>query len=210
MTARITRVYQLLLASMLLLMSVLADVSAQPDSVSPSGEIGIAEASRLPTTPVSLVIPDAAVDAEVERNQIDNGVMLNPSGPWVVSWYEETALLGEVNNTVLAGHVDYWGVGPAVFWTIRDLSEGAPMQVRGENGALYTFEVEWVRTYAVADLTPEMIRATIGPTDYRAVTLITCGGAFDEATGSYLSRTIVRGKLVDTDPVPPSTYSGLI
>ncbi len=157
------------------------------------------------TAPVSIAIPDATVDAEVERNQIVDGVMLDPSGPWVVSWYQETGELGELNNTVMSGHVDYWDVGPAVFYTVAQLAEGAPITVKGENGATYTYAVEWIRDYEVAGLTPEAINEIVGPTDYRALTLITCGGEFDYDRGEYLYRTVIRAKLVDVDGMPAET-----
>ena len=165
------------------------------------GPLGLNPAVGQPVAPLSIVIPDASVDAEVERNQIVDGVMLDPSGPWVVSWYQETGMLGEIDNLVMSGHVDYWDVGPAVFWTVGQLEEGAPMQVRGEDGSMYTYEVEWVKDYDVAGLTPEVINEIVGPTDYRAITLITCGGEFNFDTGQYASRTIIRGRLVDVEGV---------
>ena len=164
-----------------------------------TGLLGLTPKPHDTSVPVSITIPDAGVDAEVERNEIVDGVLLNPSGPWVVSWYQETGLLGEIDNVVMAGHVDYWDVGPAVFWTVGDLAANAQMEVRGEDGAVSTYTVEWIRTYEVAGLTPETIKEIAGPTDYRALTLITCGGDFNHDTGEYLSRTIVRGKLVTTE-----------
>jgi hypothetical protein len=58
--------------------------------------------------PVALVVDKVQIDAEVESLQIVDGVMQNPTGPWVVSWYEQTAELGEIGNVVMAGHVEYW------------------------------------------------------------------------------------------------------
>ncbi len=143
-------------------------------------------------TPAAIRIDAAQVDAEVETIEIVDGVMQNPTGPWVVSWYQETARLGESGNTVMAGHVDYWDVGPAVFYTLKDLSQGDEIQVTGEDGTVYTYALEWSRLYTVAELTPETIQEIIGPTEAPALTLITCGGAFDYATGEYLERFVVR------------------
>jgi hypothetical protein len=172
-----------------------------------AGPLGLNPEPVSSTAPVSISIPDATVDAEVERNEIVDGIMLDPSGPWVVSWYQETGQLGEFDNAVMSGHVDYWDVGPAVFYTVGQLQQGAPMHVRGENGVTYTFQVEWVKTYDIAGLTPEAINEIVGPTDYRALTLITCGGAFDYDRGEYLSRTVIRGRLVDTEGIPSTTAS---
>lgn len=199
-----------LVISVLMALSLSAGTSASTGLELPSwgegeplaGPLGLNPAPPTTSDPVSITIPDAEVDAEVERNQIVDGVMLDPSGPWVVSWYQETGRLGEVDNVVMSGHVDYWDVGPAVFWTVGQLDEGAVMQVRGSDGATYTYAVAWVRTYEVAGLTPETINEIVGPTNTEALTLITCGGDFDYDTGQYLSRTIVRGHLVEVDGVP--------
>lgn len=163
-----------------------------------AGPLGLNPTSDAGAVPVSISIPDAGVDTEVERNQIVDGVMLDPSGPWVASWYQETGKLGQVDNTVMSGHVDYWDVGPAVFWEVPNLAEGAPINVVGEDGKTYTYAVEWVQDFEVAGLTAEAINDIVGPTETRSLTLITCGGAFDYNAGEYLSRTVVRATLVDT------------
>ncbi|GIW03883.1 MAG: hypothetical protein KatS3mg059_0503 [Thermomicrobiales bacterium] len=74
--------------------------------------------------PVSITIQKIGVDATIETIEIVDGVMQDPTGPWVVSWYKETARLGEVGNVVMAGHLDYWDVGPAVFYNIAQLHQG--------------------------------------------------------------------------------------
>jgi hypothetical protein len=199
-----------LIASVMVIIGLTAGVSASTGLQLPgwgngrelAGPLGLNPRPDAGTAPVSIAIPDASVDTEVERNQIVDGVMLDPSGPWVVSWYQETGELGEVNNSVMSGHVDYWDVGPAVFYTVDQLSQGAPIYVRGENGATYTYAVEWIKDYEVAGLTPEAINEIVGPTDYRALTLITCGGTFDYDRGEYLYRTVIRAKLVDVEGMP--------
>src|SRR5215211_9044752 len=40
--------------------------------------------------PVSITIEKAAVDAVIEVREIVDGLMQDPTGPWVVSWYKET------------------------------------------------------------------------------------------------------------------------
>src|SRR5581483_5420865 len=52
-----------------------------------TGELLTARRTGVP--PVSIQIEKAGVDAPVERVDIVDGVMQNPSGPWVVSWYED-------------------------------------------------------------------------------------------------------------------------
>lgn len=158
---------------------------------------GVAAASA--QIPVAIVIPGAGVDAEVERSRIVDGQMLDPSGPWVVAWYEGTGLAGSIDNAVMSGHVDYWDVGPAVFYTVASLGQGAEITVLGVDGGSFTYAVEYVERVSIEGLTEEKIGQIVGPTDYGALTLITCGGEFDYDLGQYYSRDIIRARLVGSD-----------
>lgn len=143
--------------------------------------------------PVGLQIEAIDLDASVEQQQIEDGVMLNPSGPFVVAWYKETGRLGEArNNVVLAGHLDYWDVGPAIFYDLWKLEPGNKVRVIGKNGKAFLYKVEWVKEYMIADLDTTAIQEIIGPTQNESLTLITCGGTFDYTTGEYESRVIAR------------------
>lgn len=163
-----------------------------------AGPLGLNPKPAQGEIPVAIRIPDASVDADVEQNQIVKGVMQDPSGPWVVSWYKETDMVGQRGNSVMSGHVDYWGVGPSVFYTVGQLQPGAEIDVTGKDGTVYTYAVEWVKTYTLQELTAETINSIVSPdaTTYPALTLITCGGDFDQAKGEYLGRTIIRAKLM--------------
>lgn len=143
--------------------------------------------------PVAIAIPNAQVDAVVEQREIIDGVMQDPSGPWVVSWYKETPKIGAQGNTVMAGHVDYWGVGDSVFANVQFLAKGDLITISGDNNKVYTYKVSWVRLYNAADAPIEEI---VGATSRRALTLITCGGEFDQVEKVYLERTIVRANYV--------------
>ncbi len=147
--------------------------------------------------PTAIRIANAQVDAEVETVEIVDGVMQNPTGPWVVSWYEETAELGVRGNVVMAGHIDYWNVGPAVFFNLRDMAPGDQIEVIGEDQSSHFYTVEWNETYDLEELTSGRISELVGPTEDPVISLITCGGEFDYASGEYLSRTVVRGALVE-------------
>ncbi len=139
--------------------------------------------------PSSLHIEKSGVDAQVEVIGIINGAMQDPTGPWIVSWYKETAKLGETGNAVIAGHVDYWNVGPCVFKNLALLAKGDPIQITGDNKQVYNYVVDYQKLYQ-ADNAP--IQDIVGATKSESLTLITCGGEFDYATGHYLYRTVVR------------------
>lgn len=152
---------------------------------------------RAGVLPVALRIDAVEIEAPIEEQEIIDGVMQNPSGPFVVSWYKETGRLGEINNLVLAGHLDYWDVGEAVFYNVWQLEEGDIVEVLGQNDEVFQFEVNWVRNFQVDELTPETIQDEIvGPTTLESITLITCGGPFDYEAGEYLERIVIRGTRV--------------
>ena len=143
--------------------------------------------------PVSIQIEKAGINAPIERVAIIDGVMQNPSGPWVVSWYEDLAALGAGSNVVMAGHVDYWNVGPAVFWNLSQLVAGDEIHVTGEDGRVVDYVVDWLRNYIVADMTPADLEDVVGTTGVECLTLITCSiGSWDPATQQYLERMVLR------------------
>jgi LPXTG-site transpeptidase (sortase) family protein len=147
--------------------------------------------------PIALTIEKAAVDAGIERLRVVDGVMQDPTGPWVVAWYENLGALGEHGNVVLAGHIDFWNVGPAVFYSISLLSPGDEIVVTGEDGEVYTYVVDWVRQYDAENAPLDEI---VGDTGADTLTLITCGGTFDYTNAHYLQRTVVRAERVETPP----------
>ena len=150
--------------------------------------------------PMAIVVEAAGIDAEVETLNIVNGQMEDPTGPWVVSWYQQSAALGEIGNVMLAGHVDYWGVGPSVFYNVRDLVEGDRIDLTGENGDVFSYDVVWNETFALEELVSGTMAEIVAPSEDQIVTLFTCGGEFDYVNGEYLSRTLIRGQRVSPEP----------
>jgi Sortase domain len=146
--------------------------------------------------PVAIKIDKAQVDAQVEQQDIVNGVMQNPSGPYVVSWYRGTGELGEDDNIVMAGHLDYWDVGAAVFYNVWKLQPNDEVDVTGEDHVVYRYKVDWVKKYDLADLEKGGVQEIVGSTKTEKLTLITCGGDFDYDKGEYLSRIVIRASRI--------------
>lgn len=149
--------------------------------------------------PIAIKIDKAGVDAQVETQEIVDGVMQNPSGPFVVSWYRETGRPGEADNIVMAGHLDYWDVGQAVFWNLGKLQKGDVIEITGEDNHVYKYKVDWSKSYKTEDLTPKVLRKIVGKSDSEELTLITCTGDFDYNRGAYLSRLVVRASRMPDD-----------
>ena len=65
------------------------------------------------------------------------------------------------------------------------------------NGVTAIFRVTGVRQYVKSRFPA---KAIYGATNFAALRLITCGGAFDYATGHYLSSTVVFASLTSSRP----------
>lgn len=160
------------------------------------------EVAEIPpgVAPITFQVPDFGVDAPIEIGAIVDGALTDPTGPWVIVWYEALGRLGQGTNVVFSGHVDYYTVGPAVLWTFKEpgMAPGQVIQVTAEDGQVFQYAVEWSRQFHVAtELTPEVIQNEIvNHTGYEAITVVTCGGEFDPSTGEYLSRIIVRANQI--------------
>ncbi len=149
--------------------------------------------------PVQMVVPNAGVNAPVETGTVTpEGVMLDPSGPWVITWYDAIAAPGQNRNVVMAAHLDWWEIGEAVFWHVPSLPAGDLVSLYMDDGTQYDYAIEWSRLYNVAtELTPEVIQTEIvNHTGYEALTIVTCGGEFNPATSEYYSRIVVRANAV--------------
>lgn len=184
--------------------AVFADPGAQlPESSrggSRTGPLGPSDAVQTLASerPTAMIIPEAEVDAEVEVNYIIDGQMKDPTGAWVIAWYEGTGLLHEKKKNMLySGHVDYWGVGPSVLRNVARLPEGAEITVLGDKGGQAVYTVEYIERVTLANMTPEKMHEITAPTPYEALTIITCGGEFDYNAGEYLQRDIIRARLVE-------------
>ncbi|MGH3176184.1 MAG: class F sortase, partial [Streptosporangiaceae bacterium] len=110
------------------------------------------------------------------------------------AWYKYSATPGQIGSAVIEGHVDSQQ-GPAVFFRLGALHRGDMIDVTLADGVTAEFRVTGVREYSK---TRFPTKAIYGTTDFAALRLITCGGAFDYATGHYLSSTVVFASLASS------------
>jgi LPXTG-site transpeptidase (sortase) family protein len=147
------------------------------------------------TTDIRLQIPRLGMNTAVNSRTVGtNGQMGDPSGPWMVVWYDFRPFSAGVGgypgepgaNVVMAGHVDYIRVGPAVFYGLQNLAAGDQITVTGANGPI-TYAVQWVQWASPsADFTSYVTHQ-----GQETITLVTCVGSF--SAGHYSNRLVVRG-----------------
>ena len=143
--------------------------------------------------PVSLTIPSIGVRTGLIHLGLTlSGALQVPSTTTIAGWYTGSARPGATGAAVIVGHIDS-RTGPGVFFRLRLLHPGSRVYVRRADGTLAVFEVTSVRSYPKSRFPT---RAVYGPVPDAELRLITCGGAFDDATGHYLSNVIVYATLV--------------
>jgi sortase (surface protein transpeptidase) len=143
--------------------------------------------------PVSLTIPSIGVRTGlVHLGLASSGALQVPSDTTVAGWYTGSARPGATGAAVIVGHIDSRN-GPGVFFRLRLLHPGSRVYVRRADGTLAVFRVTSVRSYPKSRF-PTL--AVYGPVPDAELRLITCGGAFDFATGHYLSNVIAYATLV--------------
>jgi LPXTG-site transpeptidase (sortase) family protein len=139
-----------------------------------------------------LAIPSIEVDAPVIVVGKDaSGVLETPDNGWDVGWYDFSTVPGQPGNAIMTGHVDYYDIGPAVFWRLRDLGPGDEVQVHLPEGDVVVYQVTRVDSY---DAGTAPVEAIMGPTTDDVLTLITCTGSFNPSIREYDHRLVVRAE----------------
>lgn len=137
--------------------------------------------------PVALTIPAIGVRTRLIRLGLTSaGTLQVPATFDVAGWYDRSPRPGAPGSSVIAGHIDSLA-GPAVFFRLRHLRRGDRAYVRRADGTLAVFRVTAVHMYS-KDRFPTA--AVYGPVPNPQLRLITCGGTFDRALGSYLSNVV--------------------
>jgi sortase (surface protein transpeptidase) len=148
-----------------------------------------AAAHTVGAAPAVLDIPRIGTHAQiVPLGQEDDGTMQSPSDPDTVGWYNLGTGIGAPGNALLDGHVD-WGGRLRVFGLLRQLAPGDAIQITDTQGNVLNYSVAWTRLY---DTNTAPVDQIFEQTADEQITLITCGGAFDQAAHMYTSRWVVR------------------
>ncbi|WP_346538520.1 class F sortase [Micromonospora sp. DPT] len=172
--------------------------AAEPDAVSGEGPVEAVEvppAALSRSAPSTISIPRIGVDAEIMTlgTNPDGTVQVPPlDQAQRAGWYSPGPSPGEVGNAVIVGHVDSAKLGPAVFFELGALLPGDTITVTRADGVPATFAVDEVRSYPKVSFPTELV---YGPNDKPALRVVTCGGEFDQAAGSYPDNIVVLATL---------------
>jgi sortase (surface protein transpeptidase) len=138
--------------------------------------------------PTGLVIPAIGVRTKLAQIGLTkSGALQVPADVDVAGWYTGSPRPGGTGSAVIAGHIDS-ASGPGVFFRLRALRPGDLVFVQRSDGAMAVFKVTVLQTFLKSKFPTA---AVYGPVPDAQLRLITCGGTFDPATGSYLSNVVV-------------------
>ena len=173
--------------------------AAAPPSAAPSAqtsEPAFSAVREVPRSqvPVRLRIPSIGVDAPVGPvGKAADGTVEVPTRWEDVGWFDGGARPGEDGPTVLLGHVDS-KAGPAVFARLPQATPGTVVEVVGNGGEVTRWRVERTEQHPKTEFPTEAVYLPALRPELR---LVTCGGAFDRATGHYRDNVVVHASLVE-------------
>ena len=145
-----------------------------------------------PALPVRLQIPAIAVSTPLVRlGRLPDGSIEVPHDWNTAGWYDRGPRPGQPGPAVILGHVDS-KTGPAVFFRLRALRPRDVVRVGLADGRILVFRVQRVERYPKDKFPTEAVYL---PTLNRELRLITCGGDFDYAAGSYRDNIVVYATL---------------
>lgn len=141
-----------------------------------------------------LILPSAGIRAAVVQVGLTpDGAMGSPDNPFVVGWFNRSAVPGQLGNALLGGHRDYQDrdgkVDVGVCWKLDETRVGDQLIMFDESTSrYYVYDI-----VDIATIRPDSREAVkyLSQTKESVVTLITCSGDFDEETHSYEERIVV-------------------
>jgi sortase (surface protein transpeptidase) len=151
--------------------------------------------------PLRVDIPDLGVQAPVVARGLDaQGAVDAPplDQPGVVAWYAAGVKPGAAGAAVFVGHVDT-RTKPAVFYRLSGLRPGAVVRVARDDGRVVQFAVEDVKVLARDHFDARQVYGERQP-GRAELRLITCGGTYDQASGTYAANVVVSAYLTSGTP----------
>jgi sortase (surface protein transpeptidase) len=142
-----------------------------------------------------IVIPSLQIDAVVFPVGLakDGTTMDVTQDAWTVGWWNGGTggvVPGRAGDSVMTCH-NHWYSGDALCQNLYTIAAGAVVDVVLKDGSTHRFKVDTVQTVASDATVPGLFDAT-GPA---RLSIITCGGNWDNKTQNYSLRVIVNAHL---------------
>lgn len=144
------------------------------------------------------IIPKFGVDAPVESLGVDStNTMETPVHETTdVGWYHLWTRPGWNGNAVFSAHI-YWESVPGPFNKLAQMVDGDQVQIKMNNGAVYTYKVISTNTYSLATIDMgAIITPKNQPAGTQWITMITCAGGTASNGYDYNERNVVVAQRV--------------
>ncbi|HEY0531105.1 MAG TPA: class F sortase [Actinoplanes sp.] len=137
--------------------------------------------------PVRIRIPAMHIDSKlINLGLRSDGSVAVPPRTDIAGWYDGGPRPGQPGPAVILGHVDSKD-GPGIFIDLHAMKAGTLIQVERADGSSVTFAITKVQKVSKTKFPTDLVYApTLDPT----LRLVTCGGSFDPAKGSYRDNVI--------------------
>ncbi len=154
---------------------------AAPVAMGPATGAEVAVGSRI-------VIPSIGVDASIVRLGLNaDGTLEVPVDFATAGWWSGGPYPGDPGPAVVVGHVSSVQ-GPGVFYRLHELRAGDTVTVTRPDGGQAVFRVTSLEEVSKRAFPTTQV---YGPVSGPQLRLITCDGAFDQATGHFVDNLIV-------------------
>ena len=168
----------------------------EPTSLIPPEEPTTTEiAPVLPAAePIAIDIPAVGIVADFEQplGVNEDRTIEVPDGFDTVGWYRYGPTPGELGPAVVLGHVDSFE-GPAIFFSLGQLSPGDDIFINREDGSRAHFVVTRLERVEQDTFPTAQVYSDI---DHAGLRLITCSGTFIHGEQRYTHNLIVFAELV--------------
>ncbi len=135
-------------------------------------------------------------DLYLERLGLDSEGKMETPDKWEnAGWYKKSAKPGQNGNIIIAGHYDDSSGNPAAFWGLKNLKVNDKVLLTDELNRTFTYNI--TETFYVAIDDPNRLEI-FDEDEIEELTLVTCGGLWNDSEGTYSSRLVVKAELVSS------------
>lgn len=124
----------------------------------------------------------------------DNEIAV-PTSSYDTGWYKNSAKPGQTGAMFIYGHVAGWNAG-GVFYNLKKLKPGDKVLVTRGDNAIYTYQVDSLKTYSASSVNMNTVLSPINPTK-SGLNLMTCVWTIDHGKSEFDSRQVVFTSLVN-------------
>lgn len=147
-------------------------------------------------TPKRVFIDSVGIKSDVIPVGVDKEGFLETPKNWnEIGWYKKGSKPSELGNLLIDGHYDDNYGRPAAFWNLKNINIGDKVSVLDSYSR--TFDYKVTKVYYIDINDPERAGVFEPYEEGKALmTLITCGGVWSPADGTYSKRLVVTAELI--------------